>query len=84
MPCIRNDSTSGINMKTISETKTVTESVSSKSASSRETQPASDNKKIFLTELKRYPYQPDIQVEILHLQAEADALLLQLKAMGCH
>ncbi|MEM9483104.1 MAG: hypothetical protein AAGA83_05375 [Cyanobacteria bacterium P01_F01_bin.116] len=71
-------------MKTISETKTVTESVSSMSASSRETQPASDNKKIYLAELKRYPYQPDIQVEILHLQAEADALLLHLQAMGCH
>ena len=71
-------------MKTISEAKTTTESVSNVSGSSRETQPASDNKKIYLAELKRYPYQPDLQVEILHLQAEADALLLQLKAMGCH
>ncbi|MBT9314924.1 thioredoxin domain-containing protein [Leptothoe spongobia] len=68
-------------MKTVSETKTT--SVLGMSASIRETQPASDNKKIYLAELKRYPYQPDIQVEILHLQAEADALLLHLKAMGC-
>ena len=70
-------------MKTISETKTISGSVSSVGSSSRETQPASDDKKIYLAELKRYPYQPDIQVEVLHLQAEADALLLQLKAMGC-
>ncbi|MGD1856024.1 MAG: hypothetical protein ACFB2W_17425 [Leptolyngbyaceae cyanobacterium] len=68
-------------MKTISQTKTTSESVVS--APSHETQPASDDKKIYLAELKRYPYQPDLQVEILHLQAEADALLLQLKAMGC-
>ncbi|NEQ48875.1 MAG: hypothetical protein F6K11_01915 [Leptolyngbya sp. SIO3F4] len=70
-------------MKTVSETKTTSESLSSMSVARRETQPASDNKRIFLAELKRYPYQPDVQVEILHLQAEADALLLQLKAMGC-
>ncbi|MDV3351510.1 hypothetical protein D0962_10555 [Leptolyngbyaceae cyanobacterium CCMR0082] len=70
-------------MKTVSKTKAISESVPSKSASTRETQPASDDKKIYLAELKSYPYQPDIQVEILHLQAEADALLLQLKAMGC-
>lgn len=31
-------------------------------------------------ELKQYQYQPDHQVELLHLQAEADALLLQLQA----
>ncbi len=53
------------------------------SASSPQIQAASDDKKIYWAELKSYPYQPDIQVEILHLQAEADALLLQLKAMGC-
>ena len=70
-------------MKPISVTRTTTQSVSSTSDSSRETQPASDNKKIYLAELKSYPYQPNIQVEILHLQAEADALLLQLKARGC-
>jgi len=27
-----------------------------------------------------YPYQPDHQVELLHLQAELDALMLQLQA----
>lgn len=70
-------------MKTVSGTKVIAESVNSVGVSSRETQPASNHKTIYMAELKRYPYQPDIQVEILHLQAEADALLLQLKAMGC-
>ena len=70
-------------MKTISNTAAITESVNGASASPRETAPASGDKKIYMAELKRYPYQPDIQVEVLHLQAEADALLLQLKAMGC-
>lgn len=27
-----------------------------------------------------YPYQPDHQVELLHLQAEIDALMVQLQA----
>ncbi|MEA5462667.1 hypothetical protein [Leptothoe sp. PORK10 BA2] len=70
-------------MKYISVNKTITESVSSTSNASRETQPASDDKKIYLAELKSYPYQPSIQVEVLHLQAEADALLLQLKTRCC-
>ena len=70
-------------MKTLSEIKTISASVQGTTVSSRETQPASDDKKIYLAELKSYPYQPDLQVEILHLQAEADALLLQLKTMGC-
>jgi hypothetical protein len=34
-----------------------------------------------LIEVKQMPYLPDQQVELLHLQAEADALLLQLQAM---
>ena len=29
---------------------------------------------------KRSPYQADIQVELMHLQAEADALLIKLQA----
>lgn len=70
-------------MKTISDTAAITKSVKDVSVSPRETTPASGDKKIYMAELKRYPYQPDIQVEVLHLQAEADALLLQLKAMGC-
>ena len=70
-------------MKTLSETTAAVESAKGASISTRETQPASGDKTIYMAELKRYPYQPDIQVEILHLQAEADALLLQLKAMGC-
>ncbi len=36
--------------------------------------------KVCWIELKRYPYQPDHQVELLHLQAEADALLIKLQA----
>lgn len=70
-------------MKTFSETKAIVQPAPTVSAAKRETQPASGDKTIYMAELKRYPYQPDIQVEILHLQAEADALLLQLKAMGC-
>ena len=70
-------------MKTISKTGTTSESVQSEGNASHQTQPAPESKKIYWAELKSYPYQPDIQVEILHLQAEADALLLQLQAMGC-
>ena len=70
-------------MKTLSETKTIVESAKLASVSTHETQPAPDDKKIYIAGLKSYPYQPNIQVEILHLQAEADALLLQLQAMGC-
>ncbi|HEY9735868.1 MAG TPA: hypothetical protein V6D06_06280 [Trichocoleus sp.] len=46
-----------------------------------ETAPAADSR-ICWVEVKQYPYQPDHQVELLHLQAEADALLLQLQAMS--
>lgn len=38
--------------------------------------------KVCWIEVKRYPYQPDHQVELLHLQAEADALLIRLQATG--
>ncbi len=31
---------------------------------------------------KPYPYQPGHQVELLHLQAEADALMLKLQTVG--
>ena len=41
---------------------------------------ASDEAKVCWIEVKRYPYQPDHQVELLHLQAEADALLIKLQA----
>jgi hypothetical protein len=46
----------------------------------RETAPAADDK-VCLIEVRHIPYLPDQQVELLHLQAEADALLLQLQAM---
>ncbi|NJM96746.1 MAG: hypothetical protein HC800_05720 [Phormidesmis sp. RL_2_1] len=38
--------------------------------------------KVCWIEVKQYPYQPDHQVELLHLQAEADALLIKLQAKG--
>ena len=41
--------------------------------------PAED-KKVCWIEVKQYPYQPDHQVELLHLQAEVDALLIKLQA----
>jgi hypothetical protein len=41
-----------------------------------------NDEKLCWIEVKRYPYQPDHQVELLHLQAEADALLIKLQAKG--
>ncbi|MGB3572426.1 MAG: hypothetical protein WA783_08925 [Phormidesmis sp.] len=35
--------------------------------------------KVCWIEVKSYPYQPDHQVELLHLQAEADALIIKLQ-----
>ncbi|NJL45691.1 MAG: hypothetical protein HC922_08145 [Leptolyngbyaceae cyanobacterium SM2_3_12] len=49
-------------------------------ASSDETAPAADDK-ICWIEMRQSTYLPDQQVELLHLQAEADALLLQLQAL---
>lgn len=46
----------------------------------RETAPA-DGEKICWVQVHQSPYPPDQQVELLHLQAEAEALLLQLQAM---
>jgi len=45
-----------------------------------ETAPAADDK-ICPIALRQSSYLPDQQVELLHLQAEAEALLLQLQAM---
>lgn len=41
--------------------------------------PKTEEDKVCWIEVKRYPYQPDHQVELLHLQAEADALLIKLQ-----
>lgn len=41
---------------------------------------ANDSDRVCWVELKRYPYHPDHQVELLHLQAEADALIIRLQA----
>ena len=38
--------------------------------------------KVCWIQTKQYPYQPDQQVELLHLQAEADALIIKLQATG--
>lgn len=38
--------------------------------------------KICWIEVKSYPYKADHQVELLHLQAEADALLVELQAVN--
>ena len=38
-----------------------------------------EDEKVCWIEAKEYPYQPDHQVELLHLQAEADALLIKLQ-----
>ena len=37
--------------------------------------------KVCLIQTAHLPYLPDQQVELLHLQAEADALILQLQAI---
>ncbi len=49
-------------------------------AEPRQTALVADNK-ICLITVEQMPYLPDQQVEFLHLQAEADALLLQLQAI---
>ncbi|QQE63901.1 hypothetical protein GFS31_05720 [Leptolyngbya sp. BL0902] len=46
----------------------------------RETAPAADDKICWIG-VSQSPYGPDHQVELLHLQAEADALLLQLQTL---
>ncbi len=54
--------------------------LATRASSARETAPALDDK-ICWIEVHQAPYAPDQQVELLHLQAEAEALLLQLQAM---
>jgi hypothetical protein len=46
----------------------------------RETAPATDDQICWIG-VSQSPYGPDHQVELLHLQAEADALLLHLQAL---
>ena len=46
----------------------------------RETAPAADDR-ICWIEVSQTSYGPDHQVELLHLQAQADALLLQLQTL---
>ena len=50
---------------------------------SKQAQPAANqDTQVCWVEVKQYPYQPDHQVELLHLQAEADALLMKLQNAG--
>ncbi|MGC1306736.1 MAG: hypothetical protein WA885_05870 [Phormidesmis sp.] len=57
------------------------ESADGRSADERnaDNRPAADDRVCWI-EVKQFPYQPDHQVELLHLQAEADALLIKLQA----
>lgn len=48
-------------------------------STSAERLPADNDAKVCWMEVKRYPYQPDHQVDLMHLQAEADALLIKLQ-----
>ncbi|MEM8545459.1 MAG: hypothetical protein AAGF66_15885 [Cyanobacteria bacterium P01_H01_bin.119] len=50
--------------------------------SSDAAQPSSVDDKICWIEVDHYPYKADHQVELLHLQAEADALLVELQALN--
>ncbi|MEO0538729.1 MAG: hypothetical protein AAF215_33330 [Cyanobacteria bacterium P01_A01_bin.123] len=51
------------------------------SSEAPESYPSVDDK-ICWIEVKSYPYKADHQVELLHLQAEADALLVELQAVN--
>lgn len=43
--------------------------------------PADDSDQLCWLQVKRYPYHPDHQVELLHLRAEVDALMMELQAV---
>ena len=45
-------------------------------------QPANDSDQLCWIQMKEYPYHPDHQVELLHLQAEADALMIKLQTVN--
>lgn len=55
---------------------------SAKRSSAKELDRSEEDAKVCWIEVKRYPYKPDHQVELLHLQAEADTLLIMLQAAG--
>lgn len=60
-------------------------SVTSSTAASERVEgnrPAHDSDRVCWAGMKRYPYHPDHQVELLHLQAEADALIIKLQAVS--
>ena len=67
--------------KTATEKTAIANHSEASSVSNNRTSPA-DNAKVCWIEVKRYPYQPDHQVELLNLQAEADALIIKLQATG--
>ncbi len=55
-------------------------STAAAATNSNRQKPTDSDAKVCWIEVKHYPYQPDHQVELLHLQAEADALLITLQA----
>ncbi|MEL6138375.1 MAG: hypothetical protein AAFQ61_12020 [Cyanobacteria bacterium J06626_23] len=56
--------------------------LSSQVSTARPTAAPADDSTVCWIEVKQSPYRPSQQVELLHLQAEADALLLQLQALS--
>ena len=46
----------------------------------KQSEQGAESSRICWLEMKRCPYQLDHQVELMHLQAEADALLIKLQA----
>jgi hypothetical protein len=63
------------NRLTVADARRISANLTSKVIAS----PAEEDK-VCWVEMKQYPYQLDHQVELLHLQAEADALLMKLQA----
>lgn len=57
----------------------LTPAMTAVASAARETAAAAEDKICWL-EMRQAPYPPNQQVELLHLQAEAEALLLQLQA----
>ncbi|MBE9060649.1 hypothetical protein [cf. Phormidesmis sp. LEGE 11477] len=63
-----------------SSTVSSTASLAAASGDEVDQQPANDSDQLCWIQIKGYPYHPDHQVELLHLQAEADALMIKLQA----
>ncbi len=64
---------------TVTSTATLTAVARQRGSVSSKRLPMANESKVCWIEVKHYPYQPSHQVELLHLQAEADALIMQLQ-----